>query len=287
MTTRPTSWNRFSRTRFRLLYLLVVTGGAIATTLYLIAPNTERWSPATCWLVFAAAWGSTIAAWRRHRPHLRRWFGVYTFGVLFLGFFAMVVLLNGLWTTKEPSHVAAPLSTADPAYQRVLARGDLRIAIGKNDLAAVEAILRTADADIVVRGPSASAAPRPLDKAVEKGNRQIVAVLLDHGAAVADKLHNPLVLAARRDDAPMLRLLIHHDAPLHSDSWGHGNQALWDAVFHGKAKAVDCLLTAGVNPNAVVPGSNYDESRRSILRFARQRGNRPIVERLKRAGATE
>ena len=107
-----------------------------------------------------------------------------------------------------------------------------------------------------------------LDVAIKAGQRDVIKVLLAHGANVnpfvvsgpdgaLEKVEAPLVIAAGDGEDDVIRLLLQHGADIHQRRGYSGNNdtALDAAVYTGDVPTVYLLLTHGADVNSTLgPG---------------------------------
>lgn len=268
-----------------MVWLLLVTASAVATTNYLFDPNGESWSGWTCFGLLVASWATVVLAWRRHRSYLRRWSGGLTFFVIVLELLFVSILRNVYFP-------CAPLPPSGVERDKI----DLVAAVAANNLPAVQtALVHINDPDNVNvpchdwygrsgNLPNCGWHERPLETAVRGGYLQIAAVLIDHGASVDQGDPAPLVTATTHNDLAMMRLLLHHGA---SASAGNFGSPLQRAIQYGNADAVVMLLRCGASPNETYSQYPDQDESWSALRLARKTGNIPVIKALLHAGANE
>ena len=106
---------------------------------------------------------------------------------------------------------------------------------------------------LLQRGVNVNTRTKSLITAIEKNNKDMVALLVDHGADVNHSLNGygiALRAATRNlDDSTILEFLISNGADVNICGGEYGT-ALIAAVSHRNMKAIDLLLNAGANINA-------------------------------------
>jgi ankyrin repeat protein len=120
--------------------------------------------------------------------------------------------------------------------------------------------------------------------AAQKGNLEIVRLLLDHGAD--PNIHDgwegsPLAAAARMGNVPTMELLVSRGANV-SES---GDDALYNAVRNGKLNAMQFLLERHVNPSSTINTNTKDAL--SLLSVAKRSHQKEAVTLLRKYGAKE
>lgn len=116
------------------------------------------------------------------------------------------------------------------------------------------------------------------------GNSKAVLYLLDHGAdieAAGEGGITPLMSSAAKGNTELAAVLLDHGADVNKVS-PYGWTALAQAVLLQQENAVNFLLRRGANPNAKIESGHHN-----LLKIAREKGNKKIVEMLEQAGAKE
>jgi len=133
----------------------------------------------------------------------------------------------------------------------------------------------------------------PLAWAAFRGSSQAIELLIEKGAAVAGAgfLGSPLHQAAQRGNVEAARLLLDRGAPVDDRaSPGGFSPLLWAADRETPdPRLVELLLSRGATPDDAA-GSAIDSfmtDAHTALMIAERRGATPVVEALRRAGATE
>jgi Ankyrin repeats (3 copies) len=146
---------------------------------------------------------------------------------------------------------------------------DLIVAARKSDLAAVKSLLAKG-ADVNTKTEYGAT---PLFYACDRGNAEIVKILIEHGADVniTDKFYKatPIIWAVQRDHADVVKLLV-EKAPQSKE------MAMNIAVNQGQVKVARALLEMG---------GFKPESLTTYLTIAETRKHTEIIEALKTAGA--
>ncbi|MGE0040322.1 MAG: ankyrin repeat domain-containing protein [Vicinamibacterales bacterium] len=144
----------------------------------------------------------------------------------------------------------------------------------QGDLAAVRALL---DQKADVNQPQGDGSTA-LHWAVYRGNPEMAALLLDHGANVAAETRlgslTPLMMAARSGDTASLRLLLDHKADATAAN-ANGTTVLMLAAASGQVEAVDLLLERGADVNA-----REATHGQTALMFAAARGRVEVIKAL-------
>jgi ankyrin repeat protein len=121
-------------------------------------------------------------------------------------------------------------------------------------------------------------------------NAAIVSLLLDHGAdpktkveisGLAADVFTPVMAAAMRGDAEVLKPLLDRGADVNVHGGDFGRTALLMATTTGREDVVKLLLDKGADPSA------KDQLGNTPLRWAKKRGDSSIVKLLEKAGGQE
>jgi ankyrin repeat protein len=115
----------------------------------------------------------------------------------------------------------------------------------------------------------------PLSAAADKGHRDMVIWLVEHGADVNSENATPLLFAACKGHVEIAKWLIKNGVDLHC----YGGYVLSGAVYHGKTKAVEMLIENGVEVDAMVDG-------RTALALAVRENNEKMTSLLLKFGAS-
>ena len=114
----------------------------------------------------------------------------------------------------------------------------------------------------------------PLYIAAQQGHREIVALLLDHGADAKQARKNdgvsPLYIAAQQGHREIVMLLLDHGADTKQGTT-NGRTALHVAAFHGHREIVTLLLKYGAEKSAKATTGQRP------VDFARQQGHSALV----------
>jgi ankyrin repeat protein len=138
-------------------------------------------------------------------------------------------------------------------------------------------------------GPPPDAKPEAgftaLMVAAMSNNAEVAKLLLDRGAKVNAKTAagtTALLAGANRGSAKLIRMLLDKGAEVNvADPQGHTPLIMAAAGDYTEAEAIRALLDKGADANA------KDKSGRSALAWARERGDTPVVEALRKAGARD
>jgi ankyrin repeat protein len=113
----------------------------------------------------------------------------------------------------------------------------------------------------------------------ERGNPEIVQMLIDRGADVNDyDLEPPLMTAASQGRADLVRLLLNAGADVDARD-DEGWTALMEPAGEGHKEVVELLIAAGVDVNA------RNNEGLTALKYATEKNQTEIVEMLVRANA--
>ncbi|MBW3624055.1 MAG: ankyrin repeat domain-containing protein [Armatimonadetes bacterium] len=158
-------------------------------------------------------------------------------------------------------------------------------AVEENDLDLVrEALARGADPNVHLH-PESVLNHTSLFWAVNRGNVELVRLLLDHGAKVAAELscdETSLHRAAEEGHLEILELLLKADGKAALNAYNDLDRTpLMGAVENGHAEAARMLLDAGADVNA----HNEPRIGETALKYAVERGDADLVEMLLKAGA--
>lgn len=128
----------------------------------------------------------------------------------------------------------------------------------------------------------------PLIIAARRGDLRLVKLLLENRADV-DRFSagdgNPLIAAAAAGQAPVAEVLVEHGANVNAHD-PYDETPLINAAREGSLALVDYLISQGADVNLAVRASTLRGAElRSPLSEARKHGHDTIVERLQRAGA--
>ncbi len=119
------------------------------------------------------------------------------------------------------------------------------------DGVALRLLLRNADCDVDAKDANGGTA---LTEAVANGHFENARMLLDAGASPNTQMpysgYTPLILAAGRNDAKMLGMLLEHDVDVNAADASGSTALMWAAYSAetGPATAVETLLLAGADP---------------------------------------
>ena len=158
-------------------------------------------------------------------------------------------------------------------------RTALHLAVGRNHLQTVEALLKYS-ANInaqIERGPDAG--KTPLHLAVEKNNPYMVQLLIDSGADVhrtTSEGKTPLHIAAESNYVAIAEKLVAKDAAVVHAKTTAGKTPLHLAAENNSQEAVSCLLSHQANPQAT------DHQDRTPWALARSAHHEAIVKILER-----
>jgi len=174
---------------------------------------------------------------------------------------------------------ARALSLATPLMQAAL----------NGDINAMDTLLNTGAAvneknqmGFTALDYASRAIPPYFDKA--DGNAEAVLFLLDHGAdieAAGEGGITPLMSSAAKGNSELAAILLDRGADVNKVS-PYGWTALAEAVLFQQEDAVNFLLQHGANPNAEIESGHHN-----LVKIAREKGNKKIVEILEQAGAKE
>ncbi len=128
----------------------------------------------------------------------------------------------------------------------------------------------------------ARAAPTPLLAAVRAGSREIVELLLDHGADPdrdTARWDTPLALAAKRGDRTIVELLLARGANVNTARARHASP-LENAAWYRHEQLVELLLARGADPQRVLDRgvTSLVPISEAILRRLVAAGGRPPPE---------
>jgi len=133
--------------------------------------------------------------------------------------------------------------------------------------------------------------PRVLRQAASRGHTEIMALLLDHGAAVdgeADRQPTALMEAAWNGHAACVRLLIARGANVNARPQDTGSiTALQGAAAHGDADIVRLLIEHGADVNAKEDAWPIFPEAKTPLALARESKHPAVIALLKQYGAKE
>jgi len=122
----------------------------------------------------------------------------------------------------------------------------------------------------------------PLFYAVLKGHLDVAKLLVDKGADLDHKLpngQNLLMAAVLFSQVPMVEFLLARGADVDAKKDVHGWTGLWHAISEGNLSLAKVLVDNGADVNA------RDEYGKTLLVYARWRGNAEIIQLLEQAGA--
>jgi ankyrin repeat protein len=191
---------------------------------------------------------------------------------------------------------AAMIPGSRPTLEQLVrsgARGDARVgeftallaAISSGDLDAVTFLLDHGADPLARLGSECTT----LNVAVQSGNPPIVSLLLKRGVEVNGQcefpdfpgdMETPAMAAALLGHVECLRLLLEHGADVNTQGGDFERNALLGAATTDREEAVRLLLARGANVHA------QDAQGHTALDWALRRGDTPIVQLLRRAGAT-
>ena len=146
----------------------------------------------------------------------------------------------------------------------------LQTAAFKGDLGEVQALIENkADVNAVNKDGAT-----PLFMAAQGGHREIMALLLDHGADAKQARRNdgvsPLYIAAQQGHREIVALLLNHGADAKQGTT-NGRTALHVAAFHGHREIVALLLKHGADKSAKATTGQRP------IDFARQQGHSALA----------
>jgi hypothetical protein len=123
----------------------------------------------------------------------------------------------------------------------------------------------------------------PLCMAAQQGNAEVAALLLKHGAAVAAADNNgqtPLSMAAAKGHAKIVALLVENGADVHHVN-SLGANVVWLAAFSGNAWVVRTLLLLGVDLATKTNPDIGEQANMTPLDIARHKGHAEIAADLR------
>lgn len=123
------------------------------------------------------------------------------------------------------------------------------LAVESNDVEEVKKLLRK-KIDPNMRLDTDYRSVYLLECAANKGNPEIVALLLEYGAKVDIRHGSPFHEAAKCGHVDVVEVMLESDPDLISSLDGEGNTALHIAAAHGHAKVAAYLLSMGADPNS-------------------------------------
>ena len=199
-----------------------------------------------------------------------------------------------LISAVEQNHVAVarlllaagadPRARSDMALETAACKGnvemvDALLESGANVREAITSVLSAATShghvavtERLLRGWNDVNVDSAIWRALDKGYKSVIPLLLEHGTCRTGTLHAALYRACETGDLDIVVCLVNAGADIHAET----SRALRTAAFFGKLCVVDYCLQQGANVHA-----NVDEP----LRGACERGHVEVVKRLLAAGA--